>query len=121
MPIPSIRSNAATGCIGAVTNGCVRDLDEVRALGFHFFATGACVSHAYVHLMDFGCPVNVGGILVKTGDLIHADGTETAGEKGPLCRRKDALRLADRGFAALDDAFDYACHRCSYITPLDTV
>ena len=61
------------GCIGAVTNGCVRDLDEVRSLGFHFFAAGVCVSHAYVHLMDFGCPVNVGGILVRTGDLIHAD------------------------------------------------
>ena len=61
------------GCIGAVTNGCVRDLDEVRALGFHFFASGACVSHAYVHLLDFGTPVTVGGAIVHTGDLIHAD------------------------------------------------
>jgi regulator of RNase E activity RraA len=56
-----------------VTNGCVRDLDEVRALGFHFFAAGACVSHAYVHLLDFGQPVALGGLTVRTGDLIHAD------------------------------------------------
>jgi 4-hydroxy-4-methyl-2-oxoglutarate aldolase len=28
------------GCVGVVTNGCVRDLDEVRALGFHMFAAG---------------------------------------------------------------------------------
>jgi regulator of RNase E activity RraA len=61
------------GCIGAVTNGCVRDLDEVRALGFHLFAAGVCVSHAYVHLVDFGTPVKVGGRVVRTGDLLHAD------------------------------------------------
>jgi 4-hydroxy-4-methyl-2-oxoglutarate aldolase len=61
------------GCVGAVTNGHVRDLDEVHALGFHFFAGGACVSHAYVHLADFGSPVEVGGLTVRSGDLIHAD------------------------------------------------
>ena len=61
------------GCIGAVTNGHFRDLDEVHALGFHFFAAGVCVSHAYVHLVDFGTPVKVGGLVVRTGDLIHAD------------------------------------------------
>jgi 4-hydroxy-4-methyl-2-oxoglutarate aldolase len=61
------------GCIGVVTNGCVRDLDEVHAIGFHYFAKGACVSHAYVHLVDFGGPVRVGGVTVNPGDLIHAD------------------------------------------------
>jgi regulator of RNase E activity RraA len=61
------------GCIGAVTNGCVRDLDEARALGFHFFAAGACVSHAYVHLLDFGSAVTVGGTVIHSGDLLHAD------------------------------------------------
>jgi 4-hydroxy-4-methyl-2-oxoglutarate aldolase len=61
------------GCIGVVTNGHVRDLDEVHALGFHYFAGGVCVSHAYVHLIDFGLEVNVGGTSVHSGDLIHAD------------------------------------------------
>src|SRR5947209_5657127 len=63
----------ALGCVGAVTNGGVRDLDEVRALGFQFLAAAAIVSHAYIHLVDFGTPVKVGGLLVKPGDLIHAD------------------------------------------------
>jgi len=63
----------ALGCIGTVTNGGVRDLDEVRAMGFHFFAGEVIVSHAYVHLVDFGTPVKVGGVVVKPGDLIHAD------------------------------------------------
>lgn len=61
------------GCVGVVTNGHVRDLDEARPLGFHYFAGGVCVSHAYVHLVDFGGPVKVGGTVVRTGDLIHAD------------------------------------------------
>ena len=61
------------GCVGVITNGFVRDLDEVRALGFQYFAAGVCVSHAYVHLVDFGGPVKVGGLVVCSGDLMHAD------------------------------------------------
>ncbi len=61
------------GCVGVVTNGYVRDLDEVHEMGFHYFAPGVCVSHAFVHLVDFGAPVNVGGLVVQSGDLMHAD------------------------------------------------
>jgi 4-hydroxy-4-methyl-2-oxoglutarate aldolase len=61
------------GCVGAVTNGSVRDLDEVRALGFHFFAGSVSVSHAYVHLVEIGIPVEVGGLTVRPGDLLHGD------------------------------------------------
>ena len=63
----------ALGCVGTVTNGGVRDLDEVRQLGFHFFASCVLVSHAYVHLVEIGVPVQVGGITVRPGDLIHGD------------------------------------------------
>jgi 4-hydroxy-4-methyl-2-oxoglutarate aldolase len=63
----------ALGCIGTVTDGGVRDLDEVRAMGFHCFASCVLVSHAYVHLVDFGSPVKVGGMVVKPGDIIHGD------------------------------------------------
>ena len=63
----------ALGGVGTVTDGSVRDLDEVRALGFQFVAAHVSVSHAYVHMVDFGLPVKVGGLWVKPGDLIHAD------------------------------------------------
>ncbi|HLW60164.1 MAG TPA: RraA family protein [bacterium] len=63
----------ALGCVGTITNGSVRDLDEVRALGFHFFAGSVSVSHAYVHLVEIGGPVQVGGLTVRTGDLLHGD------------------------------------------------
>jgi regulator of RNase E activity RraA len=63
----------ALGCVGVVTNGGVRDLDEVRALRFHFFAAHISVSHAYVHIVEAGTPVRVGGLIVRPGDLLHAD------------------------------------------------
>jgi len=63
----------ALGCAGVITDGAVRDLDEVRTLGFQFVAAHISVSHAYVHLVDFGLPVKVGGLWVKPGDLVHAD------------------------------------------------
>ena len=63
----------ALGFAGAITNGSVRDLSECHELGFQFFAPGPSVSHAYVHIVDFGTPVKVGGLLVRPGDLIFAD------------------------------------------------
>lgn len=64
---------SALGCAGVVTDGSVRDLDEVRALGFHFFARGPAVSHAYVRVESAGDPVRVGGLTLRPGDLVAAD------------------------------------------------
>jgi len=61
------------GCVGHVTNGCPRDLDEVRALGFHLFGLNPCVSHAHVRVVEFGRAVRLAGVEVRPGDLIHAD------------------------------------------------
>jgi len=63
----------AMGCVGAVTDGSVRDLEEVEAMRFHFFAGHIAVSHAYVHLVEVGTPVRVGGLTVQPGDLLHGD------------------------------------------------
>lgn len=63
----------ALGCVAVVTDGGVRDLDEVEALGLPLFASAVIVSHAYVHLVDVGVPVTVGGLTVQPGDLLHGD------------------------------------------------
>lgn len=63
----------ALGCLGVITDGAVRDLPEAEALGFHFFAAHVSVSHAYVHMVDYGLPVKVGGTVVRPGNLLHAD------------------------------------------------
>jgi 4-hydroxy-4-methyl-2-oxoglutarate aldolase len=61
------------GCEGTVTNGSVRDLKEVRDIGFRYFATSVGVSHAYVRWEEVAIPVQVGGSTVRPGDIIHAD------------------------------------------------
>ena len=63
----------ALGCAGVVTDGGVRDLDTMHDLGLHAFAAHLLVSRAYVHLVDFGIPVRVGGLTVSPGDLLHGD------------------------------------------------
>jgi len=62
----------ALGCIGTITDGCVRDIDQM-AQGFFVLAGSIMPSHAHVHLVDFGGTVSVAGMIVSDGDLIHAD------------------------------------------------
>jgi 4-hydroxy-4-methyl-2-oxoglutarate aldolase len=61
----------AIGCVGAVTNGSVRDLPAVERLGFPLFSGSLSVSHSYAHVVEAGGPVDVGGLRILPGDLIH--------------------------------------------------
>ena len=60
------------GCIGAVTNGSIRDLDAC-ATGFQLLAGKIGPSHAHVHVIEYGCEVNIFSMVVNPGDIIHAD------------------------------------------------
>lgn len=62
----------ALGVLGVVTNGSVRDIPMV-AKGFQMLAGSIAPSHAFVRIEEFGVPVNVHGMAVRSGDLIHAD------------------------------------------------
>jgi regulator of RNase E activity RraA len=64
---------AALECVGAVTNGAVRDLAAVETMGFHFFGGNPTVSHSYAHIVSLDGPVEVGGLQVRPGDLGHGD------------------------------------------------
>jgi len=63
----------ALGCIGYLTNGAVRELPAVRAMGLQLFAGSVAVSHAYAHIFDVGASITVGGMEVHPGDLLHGD------------------------------------------------
>jgi regulator of RNase E activity RraA len=69
-----VQSNVhkALGALGVVTNGSIRDIPMI-APGFQMLAGSIVPSHAYVHVVDFGIEVNVHGMAVRSGDLIHAD------------------------------------------------
>ena len=60
------------GCLGLITDGSVRDLPDI-AEGFQMLADRIGPSHAFVHVEDFETTVNVAGMEVSSGDLIHAD------------------------------------------------
>lgn len=63
----------ALGCIGTVTNGGVRDIEEVRKVGFYLLSKEVLISHAYIHMVEAGGTVEICGMTVSPGDLIHAD------------------------------------------------
>jgi 4-hydroxy-4-methyl-2-oxoglutarate aldolase len=61
------------GAIGLVSDCGVRDLTAVRRLGFHYFARGAVASHANYRIVRTGIPIEITGVTIRTGDLLHAD------------------------------------------------
>src|SRR5688500_3535912 len=62
------------GAVGLVTNGGLRDIIEIRALnGFHYFGRGLVVAHGQPCIYDVGATVNIGGMEVRQGDLLHGD------------------------------------------------
>jgi 4-hydroxy-4-methyl-2-oxoglutarate aldolase len=63
----------ALGCVAIATDGVVRDLPEVHAMGLQLYATGTTASHAYAHFESAGHGVSLGGLAVRAGDLLHAD------------------------------------------------
>lgn len=60
-------------CEAVVTNGAVRDIPPIAAMDFPLFAHGASVSHAYLHVVDYGKPVEIFGLQVRSGDLLFVD------------------------------------------------
>ena len=63
----------ALGCVGTITDGAVRDLDEMNTSGFKAIARRMCVGHAFSTPVRWNCEVEVFGTRVRPGDLIHAD------------------------------------------------
>jgi len=60
------------GCVGVVTDGGARDL-EMLAAGFAVLCGKVTPSHAFVHPIAFGNEVEIFGMRVRSGELVHAD------------------------------------------------
>jgi 4-hydroxy-4-methyl-2-oxoglutarate aldolase len=64
----------ALGAVGCVSDGGLRDVVEVRALGgFQYFCPGFVVSHGNPIICEVNVPVTLEGMAVKPGDLLHGD------------------------------------------------
>lgn len=86
--------HTSLGAVGTLTHGGVRDLDEAEKIGFHFFSTEVLISHAYIHVVEYGCGVEVAGLHINPGDLLFADKHgavkiphAVAGKIAEACRR----------------------------------
>jgi 4-hydroxy-4-methyl-2-oxoglutarate aldolase len=86
----------ALGCVGTITDGAIRDLDEMTNAGFKALARRLCVGHAFAHPVRWNCEVEVFGRTVRPDDLIHADKhgflVVAPGEQASLL---DAVRFMD--------------------------
>lgn len=62
------------GLAGVVTNGCVRDGEQIRSLGFPVFAAGHTVRGGLRnHAGWTAIPISVGDVVVQPGDLVIGD------------------------------------------------
>ncbi len=86
------------GALGLITNGGVRDLEEVEAIGFQYFAAGTVVSHGNHGIVDVSVPVVLSGVRIEPGDLIHSDKNGVVVIPGEIAEvvAKEAMQVRER-------------------------
>ncbi len=63
----------AVGCLGVVSNGPSRDIDEIRPMKFQYLLSGLTAGHGDMAVYAVNVPVSVGGMDVCPGEIIHMD------------------------------------------------
>jgi len=63
----------AVGCVGLISNGPSRDIDEVRPMGFQYILSGITPGHGAQAVQAVNVPVHVAGMDVAPGEIIHMD------------------------------------------------
>ncbi len=63
----------AVGCVGAISNGPSRDIDEIRPMGFQYLLSGITPGHGSMAIYAINVPVSVGSMDVAPGEIIHMD------------------------------------------------
>lgn len=61
------------GAEAIITDGAVRDLEALHTMGMKVWSEHVVVSHGYIDVGKANVPVEVGGLTVRPGDLLHAD------------------------------------------------
>lgn len=63
----------AIGCVGCISNGPSRDIDEIRPMQFQYMLSGVTAGHGGMAVRAVNVPVGVGGMDVSPGEIIHMD------------------------------------------------
>src|SRR5688572_13950203 len=82
----------AIGCVGLISNGPSRDLDEVRPMHFQYMLSGVTAGHGPMAVHAINVPVSVGGMDVAPGEIIHMD--ENGAVKFPANRLEAVVKNA---------------------------
>jgi regulator of RNase E activity RraA len=77
------------GCVGCVSDGPARDVDEVRPMEFQYLVTGTSPGHGEMAVHAVNVPVSICGMDVAPGEIIHMD--ENGAVKFPADRAEDVL------------------------------
>lgn len=63
----------AVGCVGCISNGPSRDIDEIRPMKFQYMLSGVTPGHGPQAVHAVNVPVHVAGMDVAPGEIIHMD------------------------------------------------
>ena len=62
------------GIAGLVIDACIRDADDIEALGFPVFSRGICIKGtSSFEDGTMNMPIVIGGVLINPGDFIIGD------------------------------------------------
>jgi regulator of RNase E activity RraA len=79
----------AVGCVGVISNGPSRDIDEIRPMRVQYMLSGVTAGHGAMAVQAVNVPVSVAGMDVSPGEIIHMD--ENGACKFPAARLSEVL------------------------------
>lgn len=82
------------GCVGCISDGPSRDIDEIRGMDFQLMLTGVTAGHGDFSVKAVNVPVTVCSMAVCPGEIIHMD--ENGACKFPASKLEEVVSLCEK-------------------------